>query len=75
MIKINKKGKILSGDDLGWYILVQDDTENTGGYYIILSKDINFSGGLGDGFDTWIEKEEYVKEYFNKANWKIKWLD
>jgi hypothetical protein len=35
-IKIGITGKILEGRHKGWYIYVEDDFENTGGYLILV---------------------------------------
>jgi hypothetical protein len=45
MILLGKRGRIIKGPSEGWYILVQDDTANTGGYYILTSSNPGFSGG------------------------------
>ncbi|WP_335094818.1 hypothetical protein [Nostoc sp.] len=64
MIPIGKIGNILSGEYLGWYILVEDDTKNTGGYYIYISKSRSFNSSLSEGYDDWLESESFLPEYF-----------
>lgn len=44
MIKIGSKAKILCGKNEGWYIWVLDDNENTGGYLVLQSPNIDFKG-------------------------------
>ena len=75
MIEINKKGKILEGKHIGWYVLVKDDTDNSGGFYIFMSKNENFTGGLDEGYDSWLEDAKLIENYFEVAKWKIEWLE
>lgn len=72
-IKINIIGKILEGDNKSWYLLVQEDFENTGGYLILISKDVDFSSG--DGCDYWVEKYSDIIGFFEESKWKIQWLN
>jgi hypothetical protein len=71
MILIGKRGRIIKGPSEGWYILVQDDTANTGGYYILTSSNPGFSGG--EGFDDWVENRELLERLFETSNWVIEW--
>jgi hypothetical protein len=73
MIKINVLGKILEGDNEGWYLLVQKDFENTGGYLILISKDPDFASA--EGCDYWVEKYHHLLEFFKESRWKIQWLE
>lgn len=71
VIKYDALGKILEGENKGWFIKIIDDTENTGGFYIC-----EFDNAEnGQGFDTWLENEEQVKGYFYESGWKIEWLE
>jgi hypothetical protein len=70
-IKINIKGKIISGINISHYILIQDDTPSTGGYLIHLSKDPDFI----DSHDDWVEDISSLKQYFKESNLVINWLD
>ena len=70
--RIGKIGKILSGDSEGFFVKVIDDTQDTGGYYVLLSDDSNFDTP-GVGFDHWFETITVVKYYFSKLT--VEWLD
>ena len=70
-IKINTLGKIIEGDNLGWYVKVIDDTNDTGGYFIYEFEDLDES----IGFDTWLENINKVNGYFYESEWKIEWLE
>ncbi|CUI18070.1 conserved hypothetical protein (plasmid) [Candidatus Protochlamydia naegleriophila] len=70
-IEINKIGKILKGDNENYYILIKEDFENTGGYLIYVSEDLNFKSG--NGFDYWVEKLENLVGFFEESKWEIKW--
>jgi hypothetical protein len=73
IIKTNVVGRILEGDNRGWYIKIQEDFENSGGYLILVSDDQNF---LSDkGFDYWVEKYDNLIGFFEESNWKIEWIN
>lgn len=71
IIKYDTLGKILEGENKGWFIKIIDDTENTGGFYIYEFESIEKE----QGFDTWLENENQVKGYFYESEWKIEWLE
>lgn len=69
-IQINRLGKILQGDEKGYYIKIVDDLENTGGFLILTSPDLD----MKKGFDNWVNDKESLKGYFMESNWIIEWL-
>ncbi len=71
MVIINSKAKIVSGKNIGWFIWVQDDRKNTGGYLVLQSPDIDFKG---DGFDNWFLTIEEIENYFFNNNWILEWI-
>jgi hypothetical protein len=68
MIPFGKVGKITEGDYSGWYASVQDDSSDTGGYYIFIFNDLNRQG---KGYDYWVEEKEDLDIYFQ--DWKVEW--
>jgi hypothetical protein len=70
-IPINIWGRILSGDQKGWYLMIQDDSENTGGYLILTVR--NLSPDNHEGFDGWVEDMSGVEKYFVASRWLIDW--
>ena len=69
-IQLRTIGEISSGgDDDEKYILIMDDIENTGGYYIYLCQSIN----MNNCYDMWVLDEKELKA--NTACFIIKWLD
>lgn len=73
-IKIETTGKILEGEYKNWFIFVEDDYKNTGGYLILL---FNHSDRFksSQGYDYWAEDTSTLEEIFKEAKWKIQWLD
>ena len=72
MIQANLRGRIIKGDSAGWFIKIHDDQENTGGYLVIQSKKLDFTG---DGFDNWFETMGEVEQFLKYKNWGIEWLE
>ena len=73
MIQIGKRGQIMQGDWAGWYILIQDDTEETGGYYVLFAKEPCLEGGPGEGYDDWVESKDCLPLLFAKHDWEVRW--
>lgn len=71
-IKINVIGKILEGDNKGWYVRVEEDFENTGGYLILVSERNDFLST--QGYDYWVEKYENLIGFFQESKWQIEWI-
>ena len=70
---IGTYGKILEGKLKDWYVFIQDDAENTGGYLILLNATLNPEDRRG--FDDWVENFQSLENYFKETRWKIQWLD
>ena len=73
MIKINKVGIIESGDDAGYQVKILDDSDNTGGYLVLISKD--FDDSSSEAFDDWVQNESALVKYIQESNWIIKWCE
>ncbi len=71
-MKIGIVGKIIEGNPLGWYFIIQE--EELGSYLILISKDSSISK-FAEGYDYWAEDYNTLKEMFNEFNWKVKWMD
>lgn len=76
MIKLNTKGKILSGDEEGYYVLVKSQREHSGegnGYYIFTSSSLSFDSP--ETYDNWVKDFAQLESYFKSSNWKIEWIE
>ena len=71
MIEFKKVGKILKGDDVGQFIRVEHDPDDTGGFYIYQSTIIDFSSS--DTFDSWVETRDDLDSFFKESKWVIDW--
>lgn len=69
-IQINRLGKILQGDEKGYYIKIIDDLDNTGSFLILTSPDID----MKKGFDNWVKDKRSLEGYFMESNWLFEWL-
>jgi hypothetical protein len=68
---IGKTGRIVAGDDLGRFVKVVDDSENTGGFLVLTADDVEFRSG----HDNWVEDEAALKRYFQEAGWLVEWIE
>ncbi len=69
IIPIGVIGKIIEGDEAGFFVKIICDEENTGGFLILTSPDEKFS----QCFDGWVETEAGLRSYFEESNWRIVW--
>jgi hypothetical protein len=69
-VQTGRVGKIVAGDELGRYIKVVDDNENTGGFLILTADDLEFHSG----HDNWVEDEAALLRYFKEAGWSVIWI-
>jgi len=73
-ILIGRWGKIVAGENVGWYVLVEDDTAgSTGGFYIYRCSQPSMKAP--EGFDDWVEKKEQIAPFFGFGKWEIEWLE
>lgn len=72
MIKVGNIGKIVGGAMNNWFIIVRDDTKNTGGYLLIQPPNANFSES---GYNNWFENLNELEQYIKYNNLLIKWLE
>lgn len=64
-------GKIISGEELGRYVKLLDDTQISGGYLILTAASLDMRD---DGFDNWVGSMEDLRRYFKEANWIVEWV-
>lgn len=72
MIELGALGFIESGDEEGFQIKILDDSDNTGGFLILTSKDL--SDKNAEAFDSWVSSYSELERYFYESNWVVKWL-
>lgn len=72
-IKIGKRGIIREGIDQGFYIIIQDDSTNSGGYLIICNQSSDMSSQVGN--DSWVADLEALKGFISESGWVIEWID
>jgi hypothetical protein len=71
-IEIGKKGLIIEGDIKGWYVRVDDDSDNTGGFLILTNPEPDMSSTMGH--DNWVENEEGLRSFFMESSWIVEWI-
>ena len=68
-IPVGVKGRIRNVGVKEPYILVEDDQNNTGGYYIYMSDDAT----RPYGYDAWVLPHE-LNGFFQARSWDIEWF-
>jgi len=68
--KIGKKGRIKTGVYAGFFVRIQDDSQNTGGYLILTWKDTP-----SVGYDNWVENLTDLDQFLHETGWDIEWLE
>jgi hypothetical protein len=72
-IKIGINGLIEEGNDKGWYVRIEDDSMNTGGYLILIFDSLILRPA--NGFDYWVDNWKSLELFFKESGWTIKWLN
>ena len=73
MIPFEREGRVLNSSHDGHIVRVSGDAENTGGFVIFERWD-GSSGPNGRGeFDSWVEDEKSLSDFFAEAGWQILW--
>jgi hypothetical protein len=69
VVPVGVIGKIVSpGDKHGWFVKVEDDSKDTGGFLILEWRD-----NPREGFDSWAESRDALDQFFQETGWKIVW--
>jgi hypothetical protein len=71
-VEIGKKGLIIEGDKKGWYVRVDEDSDNTGGFLILTNPEPDMSSTIGH--DNWVENEESLRSFFLESSWTVEWI-
>lgn len=71
-IKIGVIGKIIEGEACGWFVRIKEDFEDTGGYFILITKKTEMSE---EDYDYWAQDKNTMLEMIKEFRWKINWLD
>jgi len=74
IIKFNTRGRIVSGENSGWFIYVVDDVKNSGGYFIFIAQDPDDPENEL-GYDDWAADFEELERYFIYNYKVIEWFD
>ena len=67
-IKLNTLGKILQGDNSGFYVKIVPDDH--GSFLVLLKPSLE----THEGFDDWVQSMEFLDEYIMQSKWVIEWL-
>lgn len=70
-IEIGKQGKIEAGTGVGSQVKIIHDTNDTHGYFILVSED--FSNPDSEEYDSWVESFDALEKHFEDSNWVVSW--
>jgi hypothetical protein len=69
VVPVGVIGKIVFPEDRrGWFVKVEDDSQNTGGFLLLEWRD-----DPREGFDSWTENRDALDQFFLETGWKILW--
>ncbi len=71
-LKIDQIGRIIHGPNEGWFVKIEDDSMNTGGYLVLNFRSLDPNDHVG--FDDWVETDADLHAYFERSGWTIEWL-
>jgi len=71
-IRLNLDGVIVSGDEMGRRVRIQDDRQNTGGFLILTWSQGAATDSI-DGADAWVESRAQLESYIEEGGWIIEW--
>jgi hypothetical protein len=70
-VRVGVLGRIASGENVGRFVEVVDDSSESGGFLILTYEHADRSG---DGSDSWVETIVDVDLYFEESDWDIEWM-
>jgi hypothetical protein len=70
-IPLNQYGRILAGEDEGFFLHVDFDSEVSGGYYVHFVDDMEIPTAGGD---HWCKDRGELAALFRISEWRIEWL-
>jgi hypothetical protein len=71
-MQIGVVGRITAGKEQGSFVRVEDDTQNTGGFLILIAADADFLEG---GSDYWVEDRDSLEQFARESDWVVEWKD
>jgi len=74
MIRVGATGRIVSGDDQGQFVRVEEDPS---GFIVITSPKREFKHGeIDEGvFDNWVASRADLAWLWDHRGWVVEWLD
>lgn len=70
-IRVGTFGTILNGKEAGWLVFIEDDSQQSGGYLILVTPPKHTTGL--SGYDNWVEDFVALQSYFKEAGWDVQW--
>jgi hypothetical protein len=70
-IELERYGRVIAGENEGFFIRVHYDDKSTRGYYVYLVDNIE---NPTDGGDYWAKDLEELDSLFQVSEWQVDWL-
>ncbi|GHI07861.1 hypothetical protein Scel_61820 [Streptomyces cellostaticus] len=70
MIRIGEVGRIVSGEESGKFVKINELPDSPPSYLILLAHDREFTRGCGD---YWVEDFVSLEQFFTEGEWVVKW--
>lgn len=68
----NRLGRVVSGSRAGLYFRVEDDRNDSGGYYVFLAPTPD---QIGQVYDDWVSADEGGLESYFSSLGPVEWLE
>ncbi|HVT33294.1 MAG TPA: hypothetical protein VHE32_11635 [Rhodanobacteraceae bacterium] len=72
-IPVNVIGTILNSEKIAHRVKVVNDVGDTGGFYIFEWWDESDGPNEHRAFDSWVESQNDLRQFFAQSGWQIDW--
>lgn len=72
-IPVGVVGTVANSDRSGYQVRVEEDRENTGGFFVFEWWDGSDGPNEHGAFDSWVETADHLQAYFQEAGWQVDW--
>ncbi len=72
-IPIGIEGQITNSEHHSHVVVVQEETDQAGGFFILESWAGSNGPNPGGAFDSWVNDSSGLEQFFAEAGWVVQW--